>query len=752
MNRLLQLLGTEWDRKLSAGLWAVFLYQYVHWLSQQKYNGLHWLDPSIWSAQVSLVLVAFMEMALHVRRWLRHSLEFVVVFIVHLVFMEFTPIWVPLNSFEAFEFVVHFNLIQLHPYIWFGLGVSFIYLVISFWAASKGKILFVIITSIVLFSIVDSFSKVFYFWDQVAYLVFCGLLLMIIRHFAEFQVKHPGSWQWLKEYPAKIAVPIALLITVVALSGMIAPNSRPFLTDPYTAWKSMQGERVVSLGKGFGRSIRLAAPERSTESGYSRNDDVIGGGFNYDHSEVMTVSTSHRSYWRGEVRSLYTGEGWEQGALDTYGTAARVDADQSLMVEEQGIDLSKLETVQVTQTVSMSTDESYPVLFGAFAPNKLTSINQDTEPFQYVSWRNHHSELRWDEDQAEDYPDTYQLVSEMPLIDEEGLRHSGTALPPELAEFYLQLPPTVTQRVKDLALSITADAENAYDRMKLLELYLKSEFIYTNTPDIELGDGDDFVDDFLFEIQQGYCDYYSTAMIVMARSLGVPARWVKGYSSGMSDAEMLMPDMLEQQLLENPQGAGTYIVRNSDAHSWVEVYFEGYGWIPFEPTASFSLPLVHQTAPSEVVLPDLTPSDPTGGAGSGEGSRAVNWLQAAAGGGIVLLLIGGLMLWKRRALSMRWSALGRGSGQIASDAARLRIIQEFDRFMRYARRKGFERREYETVRETLIQWSSRGSWLKPQLDVLLDLFEKAKYSGQTVGAEELREVRQVLDQLRSAMK
>lgn len=752
MNKILRLLGTEWDRKLSAGLWAIFLYQYVHWLSQQKYNGLYWLEPSIWSAQVSLVLVALMEMALHVRRWLRHSLEFVVVFIVHLIVMDYTPIWVPIDSLDALQFVVHFNFIQLNPYIWFGFAVSFVYVVVSFWTSSKGKILFVIMTSIILFSIVDSFSKVFYFWDQVAYMVFCGLLLMIIRHFAEFQVKHPGSWQWLKEYPAKIAVPIAILIAVIVFSGMIAPNSRPFLTDPYTAWKSMQGERVVSLGKGFGDSIRLAAPERSTESGYSRNDDVIGGGFNYDYSEVMTVSTSHRSYWRGEVRSLYTGEGWEQGALDTYGTEVLVDPDQALIVQEQGIDLSKRETVEVTQTVSMSDDETYPVLFGAFAPNFLTSINNDAEQFDYVVWRNHHSELRWDEEQAEDYPDTYQLVSEMPVIDEEGLRQSGTVLPPELAEFYLQLPPTVTQRVKDLAVSVTAEADNAFDRMKLLELYLKTEFIYTNTPDTQLGDGDDFVDDFLFEIQQGYCDYYSTAMIVMARSLGVPARWVKGYSSGISDVEMYMPDMLDQQMMENPEGSGTYTVRNSDAHSWVEVYFEGYGWIPFEPTASFTLPLVHETPPTDVVLPDLDSSDSTGDAGSGETGGGVSWLQAVAVGLFVLALVGGLMFWKRRSLSLRWYAFRRGSGQIGSDEARIRIIHEFDRFMRYARRKGFERREYETVRETLMHWSSRGTWLKPQLDLLLNLFEKAKYSGQTVGAEELQEVRQVLDQLRTAMK
>ncbi|MBM9834622.1 transglutaminase domain-containing protein, partial [Enterococcus faecalis] len=79
----------------------------------------------------------------------------------------------------------------------------------------------------------------------------------------------------------------------------------------------------------------------------------------------------------------------------------------------------------------------------------------------------------------------------------------------------------------------------------------------------------DYVDQFLFESQVGYCDNFSTAMVVLLRSLEIPARWAKGFSPGSPATE---------------NGITTYTVRNLNAHSWVEVYFDGYGWVPFEPT------------------------------------------------------------------------------------------------------------------------------------------------------------------------
>jgi hypothetical protein len=77
------------------------------------------------------------------------------------------------------------------------------------------------------------------------------------------------------------------------------------------------------------------------------------------------------------------------------------------------------------------------------------------------------------------------------------------------------------------------------------------------------------VDYFLFDLQQGYCDYYATSMVVLARAAGLPARMAVGYASGAYDS-----------------ANNRYIVTEADAHSWPEIYFPEYGWIPFEPTAA----------------------------------------------------------------------------------------------------------------------------------------------------------------------
>lgn len=136
---------------------------------------------------------------------------------------------------------------------------------------------------------------------------------------------------------------------------------------------------------------------------------------------------------------------------------------------------------------------------------------------------------------------------------------------------YLQLPRNLPQRVKDLATSLVAGSKTDYDKAKAIEQYLSKTYPYNldvrSTPRNR-----DFVDYFLFDLKQGYCSYYASAMAVLARCAGLPARYVEGY--------MLPPEPTK----ESPT---TYIVTNMQAHAWVEIYFEGYGWLPFEPTSPF---------------------------------------------------------------------------------------------------------------------------------------------------------------------
>jgi hypothetical protein len=117
--------------------------------------------------------------------------------------------------------------------------------------------------------------------------------------------------------------------------------------------------------------------------------------------------------------------------------------------------------------------------------------------------------------------------------------------------------------VRLLAEQITAGLETPYDKAKAIETYLRQ--IPYNDQISGPREGQDGVDYFLFDAKTGYCDYYASAMVVMLRSVGVPARYVRGYSQGS-------------------KVDGVYQLLESDGHAWPEVFFPGFGWVEFEPT------------------------------------------------------------------------------------------------------------------------------------------------------------------------
>jgi hypothetical protein len=169
----------------------------------------------------------------------------------------------------------------------------------------------------------------------------------------------------------------------------------------------------------------------------------------------------------------------------------------------------------------------------------------------------------------------YEMLTELEVLKENSKLVYGK---------YLQLPENLPQRVKDLAASLTALADNDYDKAKAIEKYLAANYSYNlDVPPVPRDR--DFVDYFLFDNTEGYCTYFASAMAILARCAGLPARYVEGY--------MLPPDPVE--------GRGNmYVVTNMQAHAWVEIYFEGYGWLPFEPTSPFRSAFYAEQVPEQV--------------------------------------------------------------------------------------------------------------------------------------------------------
>lgn len=190
--------------------------------------------------------------------------------------------------------------------------------------------------------------------------------------------------------------------------------------------------------------------------------------------------------------------------------------------------------------------------------------------------------------------DSYRVRGLSSVATPDDLASAPTTYPTWVTDRYLELGDTVTPRTIDLAMQVVEGATDPYTQAKMVEAFLRDHITYDDQVDAP-PEGADLVDYVLFDYRRGYCEHYSAAMTVMMRSLGVPARTVVGYYPGEYD-----------------DARGGYLYRQLNAHAWTEVFFPGYGWIPFEPTAN--RPLEERDTQVEPVVtetPEPTQAVPT---------------------------------------------------------------------------------------------------------------------------------------------
>jgi len=171
---------------------------------------------------------------------------------------------------------------------------------------------------------------------------------------------------------------------------------------------------------------------------------------------------------------------------------------------------------------------------------------------------------------------------------DEMLRTAPAALPKWAADRYTQLPDGITQRTADIAQTLAKGTTNQYDYVAAVEKYLRENDLYQEKINLPPFDRD-VTDYFLFQSKQGYGEYFSTAMLVLLRLNGVPAREVVGYLPGGRAED------------------GRLVSLENQAHAWVEVYFPQYGWIPFDPTPHPGVPPITR---GPQVLPQVNATDP----------------------------------------------------------------------------------------------------------------------------------------------
>jgi transglutaminase-like putative cysteine protease len=280
---------------------------------------------------------------------------------------------------------------------------------------------------------------------------------------------------------------------------------------------------------------------------------------NLSDNLVMYVRSPAASYWRSHAYDTYNGRTWSKSSdeLEYIGEGGFYF---SLLPDYPGL-LDYPEGESFTQSFYVMRDLPN-LIFAGGQPIKLffaaDQIGIDIYDGLHVG-------------EPMVAGTTYTVVSLRQDYDPDLLRAAPTIYPADKGwEQYLQLPDTITQRTHDLALQVTADAETVYDQVVAIRDYLRATYPYDYFPPPQAPDTD-AVDNFLFVDQRGVCEHFVSAMIVMLRSIGIPARFAAGYGTGTY----------------NPF-TSFYEVRASDAHAWVEVYFPEYGWISFDPTPGWN--------------------------------------------------------------------------------------------------------------------------------------------------------------------
>jgi hypothetical protein len=373
-------------------------------------------------------------------------------------------------------------------------------------------------------------------------------------------------------------------------------------------------------------------------------------------SEINLTGTPPRYYWRATAYERYQKGQWTLGDDSTF-RELQADApilplapyllrrDVSAAFSMRTTSTSRLYVVPQPRLISLANKISviYTVLT---APND--SVDPSVARARDVLTGNNR---------------TYRAIGSMSVADVESLRNAGADYPLWVTQHYLQLPPEITERTRQLAHEIVdnANARTPFDLAQAVTDWLRANITYDTQIQAPPA-GREPVDWLLFTSRRGYCNYYASAEVIMLRILGIPARLAVGFSEGSYEAPT------------SPNAVGTYHVLEKNAHAWVEAFFPDYGWVEFEPTVS-EAPLIRPArgssgaglggtgaAPTPVPPDERERQGNNPAAGLGLLIGGIDWASigrtvALVAGVVLVIAILGLSLLLRLGL-LGWESLG----------------------------------------------------------------------------------------------
>src|SRR5215210_930261 len=270
-------------------------------------------------------------------------------------------------------------------------------------------------------------------------------------------------------------------------------------------------------------------------------------------AELLRIKSSEPLLWRGGTMDYFDGVRWS----DTTEPGTDYGEEISANVKTRTV-------LQRVQVLNARTD----LIFGGY---KVVRTSEDFGTTQ-------RSDGSWSMDRPFEEGDSYKVLSEIPQPTAAQLRGAGSDYTRNIEGKFLQLPDDTPSVVGETADEIQRqyDPATPYDKARAIESYLVYDGGFAYNLDVSYRRADRAVEEFLGDGKEGFCTQFSTSMALLLREMDVPSRIVYGSTSG------------------EEVGSEEYLVRGSNMHTWVEAYFPGVGWYPFNPTPGFSMPTAMQ--------------------------------------------------------------------------------------------------------------------------------------------------------------
>lgn len=483
--------------------------------------------------------------------------------------------------------------------------------------------------------------------------------------------------------------------------------------------------QVVNPGGGLSSQGDGAPPSFSPDAypGFGDSVDLRARGSLSDEI-VMKVRAPEAAFWRGQAYDVWDGQRWTASQT----TTVELQGDPDFRVPTE-LDTYAPVTVPVRRLVqTFYVEANQPnLVFAAYRPTNVYFPAPTVEVDPYLSIR---APVILDEGLI------YSIISDVPITTPGVLRAASTEeWPQDFLAQYTQLPDDLPDRVRALADRITEDAPTTYDRVLAVQRWLRTNTLYNLNipPDPE---GVDAVDHFLFERREGFCEHLASAMVVLLRAEGIPARFAVGFHEG-----------------ERNPFTGYLEVRESDAHAWVEVYYPSIGWVQYDPT--HGTPVAEGGLASSFVAPEvfraigaflgsITPEPVKQALGSlarGVGALAKGAVAAwpAVVAGLVILLLGS---W---AISHR-SARRRSAQPVGAAAAFAAVCTVFDA-------RGHPRPASATPAEHLshlLRTDEMARAVQGDLSRVVATFERDRFAPAGATSDDILEALAAADRVRAA--